>query len=93
MERMTLADFTGREGTAYRTVLGDAELDLVLEKVTELPQSPRVGGGFTLEFRGPAEPIAPQAIYPLEDDGRTVKIFIVPIGRDEKGTLYEAVFF
>lgn len=49
---------------------------------------------FSLLFRGPAEPILPQAIYPLENTslGR-LEIFLVPLGPDgEGGVRYEAVF-
>ncbi len=49
---------------------------------------------FSLLFRGPAEPIVPQANYPLENTalGR-LEIFLVPLGPDGKGGAnYEAVF-
>jgi len=49
---------------------------------------------FALLFRGPAEPILPQAIYPLENAtlGR-MEIFLVPLGPDgEGGARYEAIF-
>jgi len=48
---------------------------------------------FSLLFRGPKETIMPQRIYALEQEtlGR-VEIFLVPIGPDEIGQRYEAVF-
>ncbi len=49
---------------------------------------------FSLLFRGPAEPIVPQAMYPLENTtlGR-FEIFVVPLGPDGKeGVSYEAIF-
>ena len=48
---------------------------------------------FGLRFRGPAEPLLEQATYRLErEDGDALEIFIVPIGRDEAGVVYEAIF-
>jgi hypothetical protein len=48
---------------------------------------------FTLTFDGPVEPLLEQRIYRLEhDDAGVLEIFIVPIGRDESRTAYEAVF-
>jgi hypothetical protein len=49
---------------------------------------------FSLLFRGPAKPILPQAIYPLENAGLgRLEIFLVPLGPDaEGGARYEAVF-
>ena len=49
---------------------------------------------FSLLFRGPAEPLLPQAVYPLENTalGR-LEIFLVPLGPDgEGGARYEAIF-
>ena len=66
-------------------------LDLIAAE--PLPHSRREGGGFRLEFRGPAAPILEQATYALACGGASREIFIVPIGRDEDGTRYEAVFY
>ena len=48
---------------------------------------------FRLIFRGPASPIHPQSILPLEHEtlGR-IEIFLVPIGPDAAGMRYEAIF-
>ncbi len=48
---------------------------------------------FALVFRGPGEPALAQRVYALDNAtmGR-VDIFLVPIGRDEEGMRYEAVF-
>ena len=48
---------------------------------------------FSLFFRGPADAPLPQATYALEhDELGKLEIFIVPVGRDEQGTDYEAAF-
>lgn len=48
---------------------------------------------FSLLFLGPVDPILPQRIYRLEHESvGPIEIFIVPVGRDQSGTTYEAVF-
>ncbi len=44
-------------------------------------------------FRGPLEPVLPQQIYQIQHEslGR-MDLFLVPVGPDEEGMLYEAVF-
>ena len=60
--------------------------------------SERAGGGerpFSLFWLGPRDPILPQRIYPLQHPHAeigTLEIFLVPVGRDASGTLYQAVF-
>jgi hypothetical protein len=48
---------------------------------------------FSLMFLGPKQPILPQRMYSF-DFGQlgTLEIFIVPIGADELGVRYQAVF-
>ncbi len=48
---------------------------------------------FSLRFRGDRDPIFPQRIYPMKHDSiGDFDLFLVPIGRDDTGTYYEAVF-
>ena len=48
---------------------------------------------FSLLFRGPAQPLLPQAIHTLgHADLGSLAIFLVPLGRDAGGTLYQAIF-
>jgi hypothetical protein len=48
---------------------------------------------FSLHFRGPTTPLLPQQIYRLQhQDIGVLDIFLVPIGRDATGMIYEAVF-
>lgn len=93
MRRLAWTEFAGAEGTVYQVTAEDNSYELVLETAAELPASGREGGSFRLAFRGPAEPILAQGIYPFRAGEFAGDIFIVPIGRDDSGTLYEAVFF
>lgn len=48
---------------------------------------------FSLVFVGPREPMLSQRLYRLEHERMDVgDIFLVPVGADEEGTRYEAVF-
>jgi hypothetical protein len=48
---------------------------------------------FSLRFRGDRAEIFPQRIYTMKHDSiGEVELFLVPVGRDDSGTFYEAVF-
>lgn len=48
---------------------------------------------YALVFRGDPSKIFPQRLYPVEHDSMgAFDLFLVPIGRDDTGTFYEAVF-
>jgi hypothetical protein len=87
-----LEDFS--VGDSYDVDHDGAVQPLELIKAEVLPGSSREGGAFRLEFRGPFEPILPQATHALRGEGGDARdIFIVPIGREPEGTRYEAVFY
>jgi hypothetical protein len=100
LDRLTATSFAPAVGETFMLDAGDAgELELeLLESRLHDPDAPAedasgVRAPFTLVFRGPTEPVLPQRIYRLEHDSvGAIEIFIVPIGRDEAGVTYEAVF-
>lgn len=48
---------------------------------------------FSLIFRAPGQGHLPQAIYPIESDTlERMELFLVPLGPDEHGMLYECIF-
>jgi hypothetical protein len=104
LAEFTHATFAGLVGQRFRVHPSSAttsgttgELELV--QAAKLPVHPGRDGErirrepFSLVFRGPQQPILPQRIYALEQEtlGR-IEIFLVPIGPDEVGQRYEAVF-
>jgi len=89
---LSLADFEGYVGEEHEIVFTDATIPVVLETAQALPRSMREAGAFRLEWRGPAEPILAQAIYRFRRGEQLFDMFIVPVGRDARGTLYEAIF-
>lgn len=92
MRELSLDEFSGREGEAFELLLGEGVVTLKLTRVQALPPTGREAGAFTLDWRGPAEPVLPQAIYTLRQGDDLFEIFIVPLGQDRDGVRYEAVF-
>ena len=95
LQDLTHASFGAHLGTTFRIQTAGAPFQMALSeiKLHEPHPGPR-GQPFSVYFRGPAQPVLPQAIYPLEHEVMgTLEIFIVPIGPDKDGAMrYEAVF-
>lgn len=95
---LRIETFQNLQGDLFRLCApGDGELELCLTEVTPLstasaaPGTPRTP--FALYFHGPSSPWARQATYRLENGSLgAVEIFLVPLGPDERGMRYEAVF-
>lgn len=79
-------------GGTFRLEAGGG-LDLRLTEVRRQGGDGRSGGAFALTFLAPPGPFLPQAIYLLEHPelGRQ-EIFLVPLGPQDGGNAYEAVF-
>lgn len=77
--------FTARSGAG-------SSIDLVLVQ-THDGTYPRFSPGGTLVFRGPADPALEQGTVQMSHpDLGEFPIFVVPVGEDERGREYEAVF-
>ena len=89
-----MTDFSDYIQHLFPVSAGGARFSLTLTNVTELKGG--VPGGrkpFSLIFRGPAQPLLPQAMYDFEHPLHGVlPIFIVPLSADSEGVTYEAVF-
>lgn len=69
--------------------------DGVTLTLTQVDRSARQapGNGFSLLFRGPAQPQLEQMTYMLDIPGTaTFPLFIVPVARDQDGMQYQAIF-
>lgn len=101
---MEISDFTTDNmtplvGTSWRLDAPNGqqyELELVqVLKTLDKHIDPRFHRDtFSLQFIGPPDVLLPQAMYPLTHEaiGGPHHIFIVPLARDPRGYLYEAVF-
>ena len=93
IEKMTKEMFSESLNTKFRVNAGSSntiELELVeLSEGVSMPKQEQ----FALLFRGPSDSFLPQRIYHLEHDRLgEFDLFLVPVGRDESGFQYEAVF-
>lgn len=94
MRDLTWDEFREAAGARYEVEGPEGCVGLTLDVAQPLANSVREGGGFRLEFIGPASPILPQAIYRFTGDGsEPFEIFIVPVAADPGGVRYEAIFY
>jgi hypothetical protein len=98
LENLTHSIFAEYLGTVFQLRYSpDHSMKVELVQVTVVPAAGRLSAGrrepFSLIFRAPGGFHVPQRIYPLEHEKLgTLEIFLVPIGPDESGMRYEAVF-
>lgn len=96
LESFTCETFQPHMGDTFRLHLdAPPPLDVVLTEASELPVSSpqRPRAPFSIVFRGPPTVVLPQRIYAVEHPGiGTFELFLVPIGSDDEGVRYEAVF-
>ena len=92
LENFSVGTFSGHLGDSFRVYPEDSgTLDLELVSATTLGQSS--GRPFSIVFRCPRDVLLPQRIYRMEHgEIGAFDIFLVPIGPDEEGLLYEAIF-
>ncbi len=86
----SVSDF--EQGQTFTIEAGGKQIPLELSAVKPIAASPRLGGGFSLLFRGPRDIALPQATYLFTGESGSHEIFIVPVAADAAGRLYEAVF-
>jgi hypothetical protein len=85
--------FSKHLGTKFSiSVDGLSSIEAELSKVTELHLSPQQER-FSVVFRGPRESFLSQGTYNFTHPQMgEFSLFIVPMGQDDEGTFYEAVF-
>jgi hypothetical protein len=85
--------FSSYLNTTFRISLDESNtLETELVSVSDHLLSPQQER-FALVFRGPGQPLLPQAIYRFEhDEMGEFTLFIVPVRQEEDGIYYEACF-
>jgi len=93
LEQISKAAFAEQVKTKFRAELADLPaFELELTEVKEFAATPAIEQ-FSLFFLGPPEAPIWQGIYRLTHEQLgTQEIFLVPVGRDQAGVEYEAVF-
>lgn len=92
VENFVKDTFEPHLNTTFRVSLGATRApDLELIEVSDLRiKNPK---NFSLLFRGPNDLYLPQQSYTFEHEQiGAFDLFITPVGRDEDGTYFEAIF-
>jgi hypothetical protein len=90
----SLSDFAGHVDRPFEATAGAVRATLTLTEATALPGgAPGYPSPFSLVFRGPSQPRLAQGTYELAHPRLgPLAMFIVPIGADETGVQYQAIF-
>jgi hypothetical protein len=95
LQDLTPGSFEEHLGSRFHIHAGDGrsvEAELYQVARHEEHDGPRKQP-FSLFLRGPRDIVLPQQIYRVEHERMgTMEIFLVPVGPDEQGMRYEAVF-
>jgi hypothetical protein len=99
LDKLTIDMFAAHLGEKFRLRMDpERVVEVELLQVTPLKSLKANGheatrAPFSVVFRGPLSLVAQQRIYPFEHDAMgTHEIFIVPLGPEQGGMLYEAIF-
>ena len=96
MTMLNYQAFAGRSGEIFDLSMGVGDMELTLTEVAFLPARPYAGmlrEPFSLVFRSASPVVLPQRIYRLTNAALgALDIFLVPVGRDNRGAVYQAVF-
>ena len=100
LEKLTRDDFLPYVGTIFSVTTANGAVDLTLAEARDLGPRPerlvRAGtrlSAFSLRFRGPGQFYLSQQMWKLAHPQLgELAIFLVPIGRENDGFVYEAIF-
>jgi uncharacterized protein DUF6916 len=90
---LTVDSFAPHVGERFALPEQGRELELIEARAHPGEPPPGRRAPFALLFRSPVEPILEQRTYEFEHpELGALAIFIVPVGRDDTGIRYEAIF-
>lgn len=94
LDELTRASFEPHLNTTFRLDHDEAgKLNLELTEATDKTPEGVAGEQFSLIFKGPPEPYLAQQTYALKHPTLgQIDLFLVPVGKQEDGFLYEAYF-
>ncbi len=87
-------EFAPHVGSAFRILdrTSPTQLDLTLIEVTDRNSTSKLEQ-FSILFQGPSEPMLSQQTYGVEHlTMGSFELFLVPVGADDSGVMYESVF-
>jgi hypothetical protein len=93
---LTFEAFSPHLNSTFALGVGETTLEVTLTQATKQPVRPFPGmmrEPFSLFFRSGTPVVLPQRIYPFTHEALgKLDIFVVPVGRDPQGVVYQAVF-
>jgi len=93
---LTFESFGPHVNSAFSLDLGATSVELTLTEATKQVVRPFPGmvrEPFSLIFRSSSQVVLPQRMYPFRHEAMgKIDLFIVPIARDVRGVVYQAVF-
>ncbi len=99
LAKLTAEHFEPHLNTAFKVSSPDIPpLEVLLTEVSKLEELPEdapsdLRRGFALLFRGPSSPVLTQSTCEIaHGEMGEMALFLVPVGQDEEGVSYEAVF-
>src|SRR5262245_19322718 len=95
LESLTAESFTQRLGERFRVhARPEMAIDVELIEANVLGASNASRRApFSILFRGPLSPVWPQRTYRLDHDAMgSFDLFLVPVGPDATGMVYQAIF-
>lgn len=96
MQLMSCETFAGRANETFDLGMGESSMPLTLVDVQPLQVQTWAGmmrAPFSLMFKSGSPVVLPQKTYRLNNATMgPVDLFLVPVGRDVSGVLYQAVF-
>ncbi len=96
MQVLSREAFAGQANETFDLGLGESSMPVTLVEVQALPTHPYPGmlrSPVSLVFRSGSPVVLPQKVYRLKNPALgVVELFLVPVGRDVSGVLYQAVF-
>jgi hypothetical protein len=97
LSRISIDDFEPCLGQTFRVHLDNADaIDLELIQVKPLgaiDSKTQARQSFSLLFRGPLQPMFEQQVLSIENSTLgELALFLVPIGPDDEGMLYDSTF-
>ena len=91
---LTVSDFSQHVAEKFRLeVDGSPSLEVELIEARELPSGSEKRTPFSIVLRGPEDLVLEQRIYSVHGGALgKLDLFLVTVGPDKQGMLYEAVF-
>jgi hypothetical protein len=96
VQLVSLQNFASAANQSFDLAIGEAAMPLTLVEVRPLPPRPFPGMArepFSLIFRSQSQLVLPQRSYKLRHpEMGDLDVFLVPVGKDVQGVLYQAVY-